>query len=212
MKRILRGRNVLITAGPTWVPIDNVRVISNVATGSTGILLAEKLRKFGAKVTLILGPTEAGRLNKKIRLIRFKLFDELKNTVIKELKSKKYDIMIHSAAVSDYRPQRVLNRKVNSGIKNWRLNLAPTPKIIDLIKKINKSLFLVGFKFEPGVSKSLLIKKAKTLMCRSGLDLVVANSVDNSQYTAYIMDKDKTYGPFRNKKDLTENLIKLIRI
>ena len=53
----LKNKKVLITAGPTWVPIDNVRVISNTATGETGILLSEKLKNLGAKVTLLLGPT-----------------------------------------------------------------------------------------------------------------------------------------------------------
>lgn len=210
MRRALQGKDILITAGPTWVPIDNVRVISNIATGSTGILLAEKLRDTGAKVTLVLGPTELNCLDKKIKLIRFKFFDELKNVIIKELKSRKYDIMIHSAAVSDYRPLRIYNQKIKSGIKGLRLNLVPTAKIIDLIKKINKSIYLVGFKFEPGVSKDMLTKKAKSLMNRANLDLVVANTIDGHRYKAYIMDKNKTYGPFSNKRDLTENLVKLM--
>ncbi len=54
----LNGKRILITAGPTWVPIDNVRVISNIATGTTGVLLAWQTSAQGAKVTLVLGPCE----------------------------------------------------------------------------------------------------------------------------------------------------------
>ena len=206
----LSNKRVLITAGPTWVPIDNVRVISNIATGETGILLAGRLQRLGACVTLILGPTGVCCLNKKIKILRFKFFDELQNIIKKELRNKKYDIVIHSAAVSDYKSEICYRQKIKSGIKKWRLNLIPTPKIIDLIKKIDSALFLVGFKFEPGASKQLLLKKARSLMNRAKLDLVVANSICNSRYAAYIMRKDKTYGVFRNKNCLTDKLIQMI--
>lgn len=203
----LKGKKILITAGPTWVPIDRVRVISNIASGETGILLALGLQRLGAKVTLLLGPAKARCLNKKIKLISFKLFDELKKIVIAELKSKTYDIVIHSAAVSDYRPQKIYSQKVKAGIKNWRLNLVPTEKIIDLIKKIDRSIFLVGFKFEPEVGKYKLIESAKKLMIHSNLDLAVANTVKKNRYLAYIIEQNRICGPFSNKHDLAEMLI-----
>ncbi len=207
----LKNKRILITAGPTWVPIDAVRVISNIATGSTGILLAEEAHKLGAKVTLVLGPVETCCLNKKIKIIHFNYFDELKGIIIKELSSKKYDIVIHSAAVADYRPQASFKKKLRSGIKAWKLNLVPTPKIIDLIKKIDKDLFLVGFKFEPEASRKILIDKARILMNRAKPDLAVANAVHNNQYQAYIVNKKQFYGPMFNKKDMAEKLIRLIR-
>lgn len=207
----LKNKRILITAGPTWVPIDNVRVISNIATGETGILLAKNLQNLGAKVTLLLGPTETCCLNKGIKLIRFKFFEELRNIIIKELKSKQYDIVIHSAAVSDYRPQVIFRSKVKSGLKYWKINLVPTPKIIDLIKKIDSSLFLVGFKFEPGAEKDVLLKKSKDLLRQAHADLVVANTIDNKNlYKAYIISQDMIYGPVSNRRDLTARLIKAI--
>ncbi len=231
----LRNKRILITAGPTWVPIDTVRVISNIATGQTGILLAEKLRSLSAKVTLLLGPvpnviflrsvysgsrrdTEAKTtlgietccLNKKIKLIHFIFFDELKRIIVKELTSKKYDIMIHSAAVTDYRPQVRFKQKVKSGIKQWKLNLVPTPKIIDMIKKIDRALFLVGFKFEPKAPREILIDKAKSLMNRARLDLAVANTIDNDKYLAFIVNKNNTIGPLKNRNALADKLINLI--
>lgn len=207
----LKNKKILITAGPTWVPIDSVRIISNIATGKTGILLAEKLTRLGANVTLLLGAVETSCLNKKIRLRRFKFFDELKDTVIKELGSKKYDIVIHSAAVSDYKPQRTHYYKIKSGLRNWKLNLVPTIKIIDLIKRINKNIFLVGFKFESHSNRNKLIKEAREFFKRCAIDLLVANTVKNNKYQACIISKTKTYGYFSNKKALTEGLIEVLK-
>jgi len=208
----LKNKRVLITAGPTWVPIDAVRVISNIATGKTGVLLADKLRKLGAKVTLLLGPAESCCLNKNIRLIRFKFFEELKNKLEKELKSKKYDILIHSAAVSDYRPSRAKAQKIKSGKKVWQINLVPTLKIIGLIKKYDSSLFLVGFKFEPQAKKKALIDKTRNLIKRAKLNLAVANTTDDkNRYRAYILDNyNRSCGPLLTKKSLVEKLSSLI--
>jgi len=206
----LRNKRILITAGPTWIPIDKVRVISNIATGETGILLAEKLQQLGAKVTLFLGPIEACCLNNKIKLMRFKFFDELKSKISREIESERYDAVIHSAAVSDYRPQKSYSRKVNSGIKRWQLNLIPTVKIIELIKKIDSSVFLVGFKFEPGARKTVLLKKTISLMRRANLDLAIANSIDKNGYQAYILRQNKVYGPWQNKNTMVNKLIDLI--
>ena len=218
----LKNKRILITAGPTWSPIDSVRVISNIATGETGIILAKELQKLGAKVTLLLGPLGACCLNKKIRLIRFKFFDELRRAMNKELKNNKYDIVIHSAAVSDYRLKVSFKQKVKSGRRDWRLNLVPTPKIIDALKKSRRGLFLVGFKFEPGASRKILINKARSLISRAKLDLAVANTIYNNRYQAYIIRQDfilsdfilpdKVYGPFANKIALVKGLIQALMI
>jgi len=207
----LKNKRILITAGPTWVPLDRVRVISNIATGETGILLAEKLQKLGGKVTLLLGPEESCCLDKKIKLIRFRFFSGLKNLIIKELKTKKYDIVIHSAAVSDYKPSKAYSGKIKSGLKNLKLSLVPTEKIINLIKRIDNSLILVGFKFEPQAGKDILIKRTRELMRQANLDLAVANTTQKSKYRAYVIDNfNRIRGPMLNKKDMVKDLIKLI--
>ncbi len=142
----LKNKKILITAGPSWVPIDRVRVISNIATGETGIILAERLLKEGARVTLLLGPQGTCCLDKRIKLRAYRFFDELKGLLSGELKLKKYDMVIHTAAVSDYRPLKQYSGKVKSGIKHWRLDLVPTEKIIDMIKKILE-LYILIFSF-----------------------------------------------------------------
>lgn len=206
----VKNKKILITSGPTWVPIDSVRVISNIATGETGVLLAEKLQCLGAKVTLLLGAVGACCLNKKIRLIRFKFFDELKNIIIKELNSKKYNIVIHSAAVSDYRPIKIYKQKVKSGMKKWCMDLVPTEKIIDLFKKIDQNIFLVGFKFEPNTNKEKLIRNARVLIQRARLNLAVANTISQGKYKAYILGREGINGPFLNRDYLIRDLIKAL--
>lgn len=175
------------------------------------MLLAERLRDLGAKVTLLLGPAEPRILNTKIKLIRFRFFDELMHLIKNELALKKYDLVIHSAAVSDYRPRKVFRQKMQSDIKEWKLTLVPTAKIIDLIKKTDSSLFVVGFKLGPKIAKEILITKARGLMHRANLNLVVANTINKNKYLAYIVDNcNRTYGPAYNKKDMAEELISLI--
>ncbi|MCM8791953.1 MAG: phosphopantothenoylcysteine decarboxylase [Candidatus Omnitrophica bacterium] len=208
----LKNKRILITAGPTWVPLDKIRIISNIATGQTGILLAKRLKAIGAKVTLLLGPVESGCLiNKKIKVIRFKFFKDLKKLLISELKNNKYNILIHSAAVSDYQPKRVYPYKVKSNFKEWKIKLVPTEKLIDLIKKLAPSSFLIGFKFELNITESLLIKNAKSLLKRIGLNLVIANTISNKDYKAYIVDEE-VKGPYFSRVDLAKQLINILKI
>lgn len=229
-RHTLKDKKILITAGATWVPIDNVRVISNTSTGETGILLSEKLKNLGAKVTLLLGPAECCCLDKsphqlsktnsrlmsnwcggkKIKLIRFRFFDELKNLIEKELKSKKHDIVIHSAAVCDYKPEKSYNYKVGSDLGSLQLKLVPTIKIIDLLKRISPQSLVVGFKFEPGEAKATIINEAGALMQRANLDLVVANSIEKNKYLAYILNHKQIYGPLSSKKEMSDKLINLL--
>lgn len=206
----LKNKKILITAGPTWVPIDNVRVISNISTGRTGILLSERLSGLGADVTLLLGPAQACCLDKKIRLLRFRFFDELKKMLMAQLKLKKYAALIHCAAVSDYQSLKSFTRKESSNKQFWRIDLKPTEKIIDAIKKIDPSLCLVGFKYEPQAGKKLLIENAANLMHRASADLVVANSIIGKKYLAYIIKGNRNYGPLSSKEKMVRQLTHLL--
>lgn len=206
----LKNKRVLITAGPTWVPIDKVRVISNIATGETGILLAERLQRLGAKVTLLLGPVGYCCLSKRVKLLPFKFFGELKEILARELRSKRYDAVVHSAAVADYAPAAVFSGKLKSGLPVRNISLVPTPKIIDSVKRIDRSVFLVGFKFEPKAKIAALIKKTRSLMARANLDLAVANTIGKYGYQASILSQGKVYGPLQNKNALVNKLINII--
>ena len=171
------------------------------------MMLAEKFRRLGARVTLMLGPVEKCSLNKNINLSRFYFFEDLQFGLKRELRKHSYDAVIHSAAVSDYRPAKVLKFKIKSGIKKLRLELKPTPKIIELIKRISPSSLAVGFKFEPAAAKNRIIREAEILKKRAGLDLVVANTAPDNRYCAYIVGAPSIKGPFRNKQATSKALV-----
>jgi len=200
----------LITAGPTWAAIDSVRVISNTASGRTGILLARDFKKLGAKVTLLLGPVGSCSLDKGIKMLRFSFFDELRSLLERELACVKYDAVIHTAAVSDYMAPRPYRRKIKSGIKGLRIRLSPTPKIINCIKRISPFSLAVGFKFEPQASRGVLLREARGLMRFARLDIAVANTIREGRYRAYIVGARKVYGPFTTKGMMSRGLERLI--
>jgi len=206
----LNNKRILITAGPTWVPMDSVRVISNIASGETGILLAEKLSKEQAKVTLVLGPVERRGIDRRIRLVKFRFFEELKARLKKELSSKKYDIIIHSAAVSDFRPERPVKGKFNSG-KVYELRLIPLAKIVTEIRRRAPEAKLVLFKLESGISDNLLLRRAEAALADAGGDLVVANRLI-PRYKAYLLDEKKIYFQAASKEKLAQALVKRLAL
>jgi len=205
------NKRILITAGPTWVAIDKARVISNIASGETGFLLADKFKKIGAKVTLLLGPGSFFGSKKGIRILRFKYFSELEQLLKSELKKHRYKAVIHTAAVSDYQPKKVNRNKISSHLKKLRIDLFPTKKLINGLKNYNSSLFTVGFKFEPVAERNKLIEKTKLLLKQANLNLAVGNSYQNNIYRAFITDGIRNYGPFLSKKKMANSLFKLIK-
>jgi phosphopantothenoylcysteine decarboxylase/phosphopantothenate--cysteine ligase len=207
----LRNKRILITAGPTWVAIDDVRVISNTATGETGIVLAERLRKEGARVTLALGPIEGSLKKSGVRILRFRFFDELKYIIAGELARRTYDVVIHSAAVADYRPKVNRGNKIGSELKALNLMLVPTEKIIDGIKKASPRTVLVGFKFEPRMARDTLVREARKLAVRSQADVIVANTRNRNGYEAYVVYQGKVRGPVRKKSKLADGLLSVLR-
>ena len=176
--KVLKGKKILMTAGPTVEKIDPVRVITNISTGKTGTLLASELVSAGAKVTLVYGPGTAEP--PKCKVIPVNTVTEMFNAVKKELK-KKYDIVILTAAASDYIPK---NSKTKINSKNpLTIKLDKAPKIIDFVKKWQKGVFLVGFKAETNVSQKELVARSRRKMKKSKADLMVGNDIAGSKYT-----------------------------
>jgi len=172
--------------------------------------LANKFAQQGCRVTLLLGPVKASGLNDSVKLKRFSFFDELNSSLKKEL-NKDHDIIIQAAAVSDFKPGSSGNKKISSRVKSLKLILKPTPKIINSLRKLNPRSFLAGFKFEPDMAAGKLIKEARNLIKEAGLNCVVANSLRNNRYSAYLVEGARIYGPFLSKPEVVNNLVKLIR-
>ena len=177
---ILKNKKVLITAGPTIEYIDPIRIITNQSSGKTGILLASELISSGAKVTLVYGPG-IEKPPKGAKIIKISTSKEMFNVVKKEM-SKKFDIVIMAAAVSDYTPENISKNKIKSTKNKIKISLKKTPKIIDQIKKYQKNVFLVGFKAETNLSKKELITLAKKKMNESSADMIVANDIGSIRY------------------------------
>ncbi|HZS74602.1 MAG TPA: bifunctional phosphopantothenoylcysteine decarboxylase/phosphopantothenate--cysteine ligase CoaBC [Candidatus Nitrosotalea sp.] len=194
---VLKGKKVLITAGPTIEYIDPVRVITNQSTGKTGVLLASEFVSAGTKVTLIYGPgTEVPPKGAKV--IPVETSGQMSNALKKEMRQK-YDIVILAAAASDYTPEKPKRTKLDSDLLRISLKLTRVPKMINDVKKLQRDTFLVGFKAEANVSKKELIRKAREKMAQSDCDLVIANDIgtkrykENPGYNSVIVVNSKTF-------------------
>ena len=208
----LKNKKILMTAGPTIEYIDPVRVITNLSSGKTGTLLASELISAGAKVTLIYGPGNQIP-SKGIKVINVTTSKEMFDVTKKELK-KKYDIVIMTAAVSDYTPENPSKSKIKSNKKSLVIRLKKSPKIIDYVKKYQKDVLLIGFKAETDITKNALIKSAQKKMKESGADIIVANDIGkkyqkNLNYNhVLIVDSKKTTSSGWKKK---EKIVKFIK-
>jgi len=209
---ILHKKRILMTAGPTVEYIDPVRVITNLSTGRTGVLLASELVFAGAKVTLVYGPGTATPPS-GAKVIPVKTTKEMFDAVKKEMK-KKFDVVILAAAASDYTVQNYSKSKIKSSKKSLVIKLNQAPKIIDYIKKWQKDVFLVGFKAETNLSKKKLEESARKKMKESKADLIIANDIGtkyqkNPDFNEIILvNSKKTISSGWKRK---EKLVKLIR-
>jgi len=209
--KILKGKKVLITAGPTIEKIDPIRVITNHSTGKTGVLLASELVSAGAKVTLVYGPgiTEPP---KGAKIIPVQTVTEMFKEVKKQMK-KKFDIVILAAAASDYIPKNQYSKKIKSTKNSLTIELKKAPKIIDHVKKLQKNVFLIGFKAETDVSKKELVVRAKQKLRDSKADMIIANDIGKKYFkdTRYnellIVDSKTVVTIGRNKKERIAKLI-----
>jgi len=176
----LHNKKILMTVGPTIEYIDPIRVITNHSTGKMGMCLASELVSSGAKVTVVYGPGKETP-PKNLKVIHVNTMKEMFDSVKKHMK-KKFDIVILAAATSDYVPEKISKSKIKSTHKKLIIRLNKAPKIIDHIKKIQKDVFLVGFKAEANISKQALIRESRKKIRESGSDIIIANDVGSLKY------------------------------
>jgi phosphopantothenoylcysteine synthetase/decarboxylase len=192
----LEGRRLLVTAGPTWVRIDPVRHLGNVSSGATGLEIARALARAGGKVTLLLGParvTPTAEDEARLAIRPFVTFDELHELVRRHVASHAYDAMVHTAAVSDYRPVAEEKIKISSDCEELVLRLRRTPKIVDEVKSLDPQVILVKFKLEVDRTREELLSIAQESRARSEADLMVANDLSGmapGRHLAYLLDAD----------------------
>ncbi|MGF1588661.1 MAG: bifunctional phosphopantothenoylcysteine decarboxylase/phosphopantothenate--cysteine ligase CoaBC [Pleurocapsa sp.] len=176
----LKNIPILVTGGPTPVPVDNIRRLTNRFTGKLGTCIAEELYLRGAKVKLIQGQgsySPPSYLTHKI----VTTYDEYLAEVMTELQQP-YHFGIFSAAVADYQPARVFPGKIPSGGALSKIDLVPTQKVISEVRAKFPSLKMITFKYQENVSHEELIDIAQTRL-KQGYQMVVANRGEEHQAT-----------------------------
>lgn len=190
-KSILRGKRVLVTAGPTQGPIDAVRYISSTSSGGLGSEIADLLYLCGAEVETLLGKGSTSTP-------RFASFSWIRTPedLLKSVEKRvpKVDIAVFGAAVLDYVPKAPTDSKTPSGLAEWTIELQPTPKIINLVKQLNQRCILVGFKLLVDVSDNALLEEAQNRLKEA--DILVANDlrkVGEHVHEALIITKNRIH-------------------
>ena len=210
----LKGKKILITAGPTYEAIDPVRFIGNHSSGKMGFDIANEAVNKGAEVILVTGPTHLNVQNSAIKLIRVTsaqdMFDachEFYNSV---------DVAIAAAAVADYRPKKMAEHKIKKeNDDNLIIELVKNPDILKSLGEIKTHQLLVGFALETNNEEEYAKKK----LAKKNLDFIVLNSMQDKEAgfqkntnKITIIDKDLSMQQFdaKSKTDVAKDILNVI--
>jgi phosphopantothenoylcysteine decarboxylase/phosphopantothenate--cysteine ligase len=210
----LEGKSILVTAGRTEEPLDPVRYLSNRSSGKTGYAIAQEAYERGAKVTLISGPSNLLPPS-GLNFIPVRTAQEMLSAVRSVF--KKADVLIMSAAVSDFSPSVISKDKIKKGEEEIVLKLKPTVDILKEMGKQKKQKILVGFSLETEDE----IKNAKKKLAEKNLDLIVVNNpnvpgagfeVDTNQVT--LIDKRGKIEklPLLSKKEVADKILDKVKL
>ncbi len=209
----LQGKKMLITAGPTQEALDPVRYLSNHSTGKMGIALATEAMRMGANVTLVIGPTHvpipAGINIKKIVSAKDMLFAVREN-------AESQDIMIFSAAVADYTPAEVADKKIKKNTDDFHLALQKTTDILkETVEKKREGQIIMGFALETNnemehAHKKLISKNADFIVLNSMQDAGAGFGHDTNKIT--LLHKSGTVTDFslKSKTEVAKDILAAI--
>jgi len=184
---LLAGKKILITAGPTREKIDPVRYISNRSSGKMGFSIAEAARDEGGLVSLISGPVSL-KTPDEIKRINVESADEMFNEVNKVVNN--FDFFISTAAVADFKPEKIENQKIKKEKKsnNLSMELIENKDILKSISLKKGDLKVIGFAAET----QDVVKNAKKKLNEKKLDLIIANDVSDSSI-GFDSDENEVY-------------------
>ncbi len=169
----LRNKTILVTAGPTYEPIDPVRFIGNHSSGKMGFDIAKCAAANGANVILVTGPTHLEVSDDLIKVIRVQTAEEMYDVCHQYFPTS--DVAIAAAAVADYRPKNPSTQKIKKNNSSLILELEKTKDILASLGSSKKSQFLIGFALETENE----IENAKIKIQKKNLDLIVLNSLND---------------------------------
>jgi len=188
--KILTGKRILITAGPTIEAIDPVRAITNFSTGKMGYSIAQAAHEMGAKVVLVTGPT-ALPVPRNVSTIQIKTAENMLNTVIQNIANQ--DVFISVAAVADYRAAMPRQQKIKKNNTTLTLELTRNEDILATVAKLPNAPFCVGFAAE---SENLL-EQAEEKRKQKNLPLIAANifteSMGKDESTLTLLDNQGSH-------------------
>lgn len=212
----LRGRKVLVTAGPTWEPLDPVRLLTNRSSGKMGYALAAAARRRGAQVVLVSGP---GSITPPAGVEVLPVVSAKEMHAAVSQRSSEMDVMIMAAAVSDYRPARYEARKIKKGAPDAALALAANPDILRELGERKKTArcfpLLVGFAAESNDH----LEEGRRKLAAKNLDLIAINdisaedagfAVDNNRVT--LLDRNGAVEelPLLTKEEVAHRILNTI--
>lgn len=190
---------ILVTAGNTQAPIDQVRCITNIFTGRTGANIALRAAERGHDVLLLTShPDVVSTTHERLAIQVFRTFDELRVLMEREIVHEQFDAIVHCAAVSDYLVSGVFGAdrsqaakpttgKLKSDEPELWLRLVRAPKLVDSIRQDwHFRGWLVKFKLEVGISDKRLLDVAENSRLHSGADLMVANTLEGASEWAFL--------------------------
>ena len=167
----LKGKSIIVTAGPTVESIDPMRYITNRSTGKMGYSIAKEAIERGADVTLITGPTNLTPPQNLKKLVKIESAKDMYEAVLENLDEN--DVVIKSAAVADYKPKNNSNKKIKKSDDDLIIELDRNKDIAQEIGKIKNNKILVGFAAETND----LIQNASLKIKKKNLDFIVANDL-----------------------------------
>lgn len=180
----LKGKHIMITAGPTYEKIDPVRFIGNYSSGKMGFAIAEECARRGADVTLVSGPVSLS-CSKQIRRINVESCEEMYNAATSEF--DKCDAAILCAAVADFKPEHAADKKIKREKDDLVIRLSPTQDIAEEVgRRKRQGQILVGFALETDNEDA----NAKSKLVKKNLDFIVLNSTRN-EGTTFRTDDNK---------------------
>ncbi len=210
----LLGKKCLVSAGPTFEPIDPVRFIGNHSSGLMGVEVARNLAKHGAQVELVLGPSSVEVSESGIHVTRVVTADQMLAACTAHFPTS--DITVMAAAVADFRPSQVAEQKIKKGTRLESIRLEPTTDILLQLGKTKKdSQLLVGFALETRDE----LANAQQKLNNKNLDLIVLNSLNDAgagfghaTNKITLMDKagNTSVFPLKSKKEVAEDIVQAI--
>ncbi len=169
----LKGKKIIVTAGPTYEAIDPVRFIGNHSTGKMGFDIADTAANNGAEVILISGPTHLSIKNSSVKVIRVTSSQEMFEACHAHYNTT--DVAICAAAVADYKPKNVATHKIKKSESALTIELEKTKDILASLGQIKKNQYLIGFALETENE----IENAIVKIQKKNLDLIVLNSLQD---------------------------------